>query len=347
MNGPLSDAEGPGGIAPRPATPAQGPSHVRAPSPAVLSIPGLDRLLARVGFGAEQLGGHAWGAVDPVECARAVREAVDCGITLFDTADCYGLGESERRLGTALSDVRGQIVVATKFGVRFDAAGRVFYDNSPVWIREAVRGSLSRLGLERIDLYQLHHRDRHTPLADALGTLEDLRREGLIATWGVSNVALRELRAAAARSPATFSLEFSLADRAREAEIRAGALSGFVCLTYGTLGQGVLTGKYGGRADLAPGDRRHLAALPNFHARLARNLRIVEVLRQVAAAQPGRSVPAVAIRWVVETLPCVVALVGVKSRAQLQDLVRALREPLDSIERAALDAVSAAPQPGE
>ena len=127
--------------------------------------------LLRLGFGCEQLGGHAWGASDRAELEAAVVRAAELGIRLFDTADCYGLGESESRLGRLLAPFRTDALIATKFGVRFDAAGKVYYDASPAWARTAIDESLRRLGIDCIDLYQLHYPDGVTPYR-----IPDIRR---------------------------------------------------------------------------------------------------------------------------------------------------------------------------
>src|SRR6516162_10250370 len=145
------------------------------------------RAIRRLGFGCEQLGGYEWGRVDPGEVVAAVELAVAAGVTLFDTADCYARGESERRLGRALAPHRERITIATKFGVRFSDSGSVWYDSSPQWAREALDASCRRLGVETVDLLQMHHWDGVTPINALFDTLEQLREQRKIRWYGITN----------------------------------------------------------------------------------------------------------------------------------------------------------------
>src|SRR3990167_5633663 len=144
---------------------------------------GID--ICRVVFGTDALGGHGWGAFDEAVSMGAVSRALDLGVNLFDTADCYGLGKSEQRLGRALRG-KHQALVASKFGVRIGADGRTFYDNSPEWLDEALDASLRRLGRDHIDLYQVHYWDKQRPLRETFEQLEEKRRSGKIRWYGVS-----------------------------------------------------------------------------------------------------------------------------------------------------------------
>lgn len=294
-----------------------------------------------VGFGAEQLGGHAWGEIDIERCVAAVHRAVDGGVRLFDTADCYGLGLSEERLGQIFAGRWGDVVLSTKCGVRFDAGGKVRYDNDPAYIHEACRASLRRLGTGHIDLFQLHHRDPTVPLDDALGAFVELRDQGLIRAFGVSNVTAEELASSRVVGLSSASWEFSLAVRRHEGAIRDLVGRGLLFLGFGTLGQGILGGRHRGRGALDAHDRRQRSNLPNFHDRLDHNLRIVDTLAEVAAARPGRSPASVAIRWVMETIPGAIPLVGIKNPDQCGALLAAMADQLGPDERAALDRSSA------
>ena len=119
------------------------------------------------------MGGYGWGNVQESELIDAVHAALDQGVNFFDTADTYGLGQSEITLGKALGSRRKDVVVASKFGVRV-GDGKTVYDNSPAWIEEALHGSLKRLGTDYIDLYQVHYRDGITPIGLVVETLEKL-----------------------------------------------------------------------------------------------------------------------------------------------------------------------------
>ncbi len=271
------------------------------------------------------MGGHGWGTVSRDHSVRAVNTALDQGINFFDTADIYGLGEGERILGEALGERRDEAIIASKFGVRV-ADGGTFYDNSPTRIRSALEKSLRRLGTDHIDLYQIHYLDGRTPLDDVVAALQDLRDRGLVRWFGLSNVSRDETRAIrdVGETFVSFQNAYSLADRSNEHEIRSlTAGSALTPMTWGSLGQGILTGKYASSSSFGPNDRRTRTVYRNFHgAGLEHSLRVVETLRQIAA-EVGRSVPAVAIRWILDTLDGSVAIVGMKNVHQVMSNLEA------------------------
>jgi aryl-alcohol dehydrogenase-like predicted oxidoreductase len=308
-----------------------------------LNLGGSPLTISRLGFGCDPMGGHAWGAVDAGEAARAIQEAVDSGVTLFDTADCYGLGESERLLGKALRGRRDKVVIASKFGVRVGAEGRAVYDNSPAWLDSALDASLGRLGTERIDLYQVHYWDGTTPIAATLDRLERKRADGKIGYYGVTNIDLAE-HGIGAPPPGlvSFSFEYSLANRRHEQTIdRVLARQRMTFFSWGSLGQGVLTGKYSRDHKPGEGDRRSRPTYGNFHgATFEHNLDIVDALRACGRRNGGRSPSQVAMRWILDRFDDAVVLAGIKSRAQLAENLGATDWRLDRREFAALDRLS-------
>ena len=263
------------------------------------------------------MGEHAWGRVERTELMDAVHAALDAGINFFDTADVYGEGVSEETLGRALRGLRKQAVIATKFGVRLGADRRGFYDNSSAWLDQALEGSLRRLGVDSIDLYHVHYRDSTTPLDDLIGALERKRDEGKIRCFGLSNPSAADL-ALPSLHLVGFQAEFSLANRSQEALIRAGAQGGEMgFMSWGSLGQGILTGKYTREVTFPDTDRRSRESYGNFRGdRLVRNLRVVEQMRGIGS-EIGRSIPQIALRWILDYLPGSVALVGVKRPDQI------------------------------
>ncbi len=275
--------------------------------------------VSRIGFGAEPLGGYEWGDVDQAEIESAVGVALDAGINLFDTADCYGDGESERRLSRALGSRRSEAVIASKFGVRFDSQNKAYYDNSVAYIEQALDASLARLKIDCIDLYQLHWRDNHTPLDVVFDCLESQRQEGKIRAYGVTNVEPQILVPHAGRPGlASFSLQYSLVHREQEAAIRELCTQGLAFLSYGSLGQGLLSGRYAADHTWPENDRRRRPQYENFHGdKLARNLALVERLNKVAASRNYPATSVAALRFILDSLPSSVAIVGVKSRAQI------------------------------
>lgn len=273
------------------------------------------------------LGGYGWGDTQHESLINTVRAAVDSGINFFDTADVYGLGESERNLAEALGKGINDVVIMTKFGVR-NENGKSFYDNSPEYILKAVEGSLKRLNREYIDLYQVHYRDGVTPLAEVVETLEKLKKQGKIRYYGLSNIHQNDVSELAAfkENPfVSFQDEYSLACRKNEKDMflfrDEFKMTPF---TWGSLGQGILTGKYDKNCVFEANDRRSREIYVNFHGeKLLKNLQIVEVMKEISA-EIGKSVSSIAIRWILDYLKGSVVLVGAKRPSQIQSNAEAL-----------------------
>ena len=284
-----------------------------------ITLKNSDLRVSRICMGGCPLGGYGWGETQDRELTGAVRRALEVGITFFDTADTYGLGHSETLLGRALGADRSRVTVATKFGVRVEN-GRTFYDNSPRWLRQACRDSLQRLGTDYIDLYQIHYRDGVTPLEQVVEALEQLKAEGMIRYYGLSNIHgedIRELRRFSGQF-VSFQDEYSLACRKNEKDIRdfSRELS-LTPMTWGSLGQGILTGKYDENSVFGADDRRSRPIYENFHGeKLRKNLRIVEVLKKIAAAH-GRTAAETAVQFILDYIPGSVALCGAKRPEQV------------------------------
>lgn len=278
-----------------------------------------DLKVSRICMGGCPMGGYGWGEVQENELIDAVHAALDQGITFFDTADTYGLGQSEITLGKALGEHRKDVIVASKFGVRA-GNGKTVYDNSPEWIREALQGSLKRLGTDYIDLYQIHYRDNITPISAVVATLEDLKKEGYIRYFGLSNIHqedLKELQPYVGKF-VSFQDEYSLACRKNETDMLMIAdQMKLTPLTWGSLGQGILTGKYDKNTVFDSNDRRSRDIYVNFHGKkLLKNLEIVEVLKKIAK-EHEKSVASVAIRFILDYLPESVVLCGAKRPSQI------------------------------
>lgn len=298
--------------------------------------------VSRLCMGGCPMGGHGWGSVEEGELIGAVHTALDSGVTFFDTADAYGLGQSELTLAKGLGSHRQEVVIQSKFGVRVGSTGTV-YDNSPAYIRSALEGSLRRLNTDYVDIYVIHYRDGKTPIEDVVLTLEELRSAGKIRYFGLSNIhgdGLEELRP----YPGQFVCcqdELSLACRKNEDDLRrAESELGVTPMTWGSLGQGILTGKYDKNATFGKDDRRSREIYVNFHGeKLLKNLEIVEKLK-IIAADHGKSVAACAIRWILDTLPQSVVIAGAKRPAQLAGNAEAMDWHLTAEEKRLLDEVS-------
>lgn len=291
-----------------------------------ITLKNSDLRVSRVCMGCCPMGGHGWGIVQEQELVNAVHAALDRGINFFDTADTYGLGQSEKTLGRALGSRRNKAIIATKFGIRVENHS-TFYDNSPHWTRKACEDSLRRLDTDYIDLYQIHYRDGKTDLHTVIDVLEDLRSQGKIRYYGISNLTrkdLPELEEFAGRF-ATLQNQYSLACRDFEDDIMELAQRmDLTPTTWGSLGQGILTGKYDRYATFGSDDRRSREVYVNFHGeKLLKNLEIVEVLRQIAAAYK-KPISAVAVRFILDHLIGSVVLCGAKRPEQILGNAEAL-----------------------
>lgn len=278
------------------------------------------------------MGGHGWGRVNDEELREAVVTALDLGVRLFDTSDVYGLGASETLLGKALRGRRDQAIIATKFGVRHENGG-TFNDTSPAWITAAAEASLCRLGVDCIDLYQMHYWDGVTPMEQIVAALESLRTAGKIRAYGVTNYDPRLPKMSVGGGHLTsYSYHYSLVHRQHENLIRAvQQQSDLLFMSWGSLGQGVLSGNYRSLAQLDPTDRRRRDVYENFHGEKFAAIQVVlEELKSIAADEDIPSVSQIALRWIVDQVPRAIPLVGIKRPAQILDAAGILRFKLDS-----------------
>ena len=307
-----------------------------------INLKNSDMKVSRLCMGGCQMGGYGWGDVQERELIDAVHAALDNGITFFDTADTYGLGQSEKTIGKALGERRQDVVVADKFGVRV-GQGRTVYDNSPDYIKQALDASLERLGTDYIDLYQLHYRDKTIPLDEVIGTLEELKDKGKIRYYGLSNVHWEDYDEVKPFIGKIVSIqnEYSLACRKNETDLMKFSLEfKMTPMTWGSLGQGILTGKYDENVVFANSDRRSRDIYVNFHGnKLLKNLEIVEAMKPIAAAH-NKPVSAVAIRFIMDWITDSVVLVGAKRPVQLLENIEGCDWNLTEEEMRVLDTVS-------
>jgi aryl-alcohol dehydrogenase-like predicted oxidoreductase len=289
---------------------------------------------------------------DPDEAIRTIHRAIDLGITFFDTAEIYGPHENELLLGEAIKGKRDGLVIATKFGFRFEGKRIVGVDSSPANIRRAVEGSLGRLGIDCIDLYYQHRVDPATPIEEVVGTLADLVSEGKIRHIGLSEAGSETLKRAASVAPITaLQSEYSLWERDVEEDILPTCRSlGIGFVPYSPLGRGFLTGQLKSRADLPEGDWR-LNDPRYSEENFAENLKVVDAVRGVAEAH-GASLAQVALAWLLAQGPDIVPIPGSKRRPTMEDSAGApdlelTVAELDTLERAAPRGGTAGPRYGE
>lgn len=292
-----------------------------------ITLKNSDLHVSRLCMGGCPLGGYGWGKVEEQDLIDAVKLAMDEGINFFDTADTYGLGQSEKTLTKAIGERRKEVYIATKFGVRIEN-GKTFYDNSPEWIEKACVDSLRRLNTDYIDLYQIHYRDNKTPIALVVEKLNELKKKGYIRYFGLSNIYEedKEELQAYIGDFVSFQDEYSLACRKNEKDLLTlSEQLQLTPLTWGSLGQGILTGKYDINCKFGSDDRRSRDIYVNFHGdKLKKNLKIVEEMRKVSREfQSEKTLSSIAIRFILDYIPGSVVLAGIKNKNQLKGNVEA------------------------
>jgi aryl-alcohol dehydrogenase-like predicted oxidoreductase len=265
-----------------------------------------------------------YGESDEAESRATLDRALELGVTLFDTADMYGLGANEAFLARFVRANRDRVMIATKFGYARSAERPDDWslDNRPEFIRAAVERSLRRLGVERIDLYYMHRRDPGIPLAESIGAMADLVREGKVGHLGLCAVGADELRQAHALHPiAALQSEWSIFTRDIERDVLpAAAELGVTVVPYSPLGRGMLTGRTFGTA-LAADDARQ--NFPRFSAaNLDANARLVETIEAIAtgmAITPAQ----LALAWLyaraAEAGVACVPIPGTRRRGRLEE----------------------------
>ena len=285
---------------------------------------------SRMGLGCMGMS-EFYGATDDIQSMETLETAFANGVTLFDTADSYGAGHNEELLGRFLRGKRDQVVIATKFGlVRAKGSYERRVDNSPAYIRQACEASLTRLGVDHIDLYYMHRLNlEQTALEESIGALAELVRQGKIGAIGLCEVSPATLRRAAAIHPvAAVQSEYSLWTRDPEdGVLRACRDVGAAFCAYSPLGRGFLTGKV---AELQEGDFRKLS--PRFaDENLQTNQRIADIVQRIAHDK-GCTAAQLALAWLLaqgDAHGCeVVPIPGTKRSAYLLENLGALRVQL-------------------
>lgn len=303
-----------------------------------LRIPGIDTPVSRIGLGTWAIGGWMWGGTDEARSIETIRGAVHGGINLIDTAPVYGFGRSEEIVGKALEGIRDQAVIATKVALEWPNE-EVRRNASAARIRQEVEDSLRRLRTDRIDLYQVHWPDPQVAHEETAGELERLRQEGKILAIGVSNYSPEQLEAFRQfANLSTVQPPYNLFERAIEADVLPYAQRhGLVVLAYGALCRGLLSGRMNAETKFEGDDLRQ--GDPKFQApRFAQYLAAVEALTAFARERHGKSVLALAVRWILDQGPTI-ALWGARKPEQLQGLDEAFGWRLSAEDLAAIDAI--------
>jgi aryl-alcohol dehydrogenase-like predicted oxidoreductase len=284
------------------------------------------------------------GNADESESTKTIHRAIELGVTFFDTAQIYGPFLNEEFVGRAIKGKRDGLVIATKFGFKFDGNKIVGVDGSPANIRHAVEGSLKRLDIDCIDLYYQHRVDPAVPIEDTVGEMNKLRAEGKIKHIGLSEAGQDTLNRAAKVAPITaLQSEYSIWERdIEEGILPACRANGIGFVPYSPLGRGFLTGSITSRDDLPDDDWRRNDprwAGDNF----AENMKIVDVIKAIAAAHSA-SPAQVALAWLLAQGSDIVPIPGVKRRVTLEDSVAAAELTLSDADLAAIAAAAPAGQ---
>jgi Predicted oxidoreductases (related to aryl-alcohol dehydrogenases) len=283
------------------------------------SIKGTDLHPTRIALGTWAIGGWMWGGSDDRESIRTIHQALESGIRTIDTAPAYGQGHAEKVVGQALKEYghRNDIVLATK--VCLDWVGTdVFRNGTKELIKKQVEESLQRLGTDYIDIYQVHWPDPLVPIEETAEAMGELFKEGKIRAIGVSNFTVDQMRAFKAVAPIhTVQPPYNLFERDIEKDVLPYSKeNGIVALCYGSLCRGLLSGKMTADRKFAGDDLR--LSDPKFKApHFAHYLAAVDELSGLAQDRFGKSVRALAVRWILDQTKDGIALWGARHPDQI------------------------------
>lgn len=281
--------------------------------------------VSRIVLGTWVTGGWAWGGSDENEALRAVLHALELGINFIDTAPVYGFGKSERIIGQALKEwgSREQIVIATKCGLEWDDKERIRRNSSPKRIFEEIDQSLRRLGVDYIDLYQIHWPDPKTPSEMFMEAMIKIQEKGKIRYIGVSNFNKDQLIDCLNCGP-IHSLQppFNIFEQEARIELLPFCQEhGIPTLAYGGLCRGLLTGKFTGDESFPRGDLRR--ADPKFKPDRFKNyVKAVNAISKLASSY-GKSVAQFALRWALQQPGITTVIAGARTAAQVEENVGA------------------------
>jgi aryl-alcohol dehydrogenase-like predicted oxidoreductase len=298
--------------------------------------------VSAIGFGCMGISFGYGPAATREEGLAIIRAAVDGGVTLFDTAEAYGPYANEELLGEAVGPVRERVVIATKFGFKFDAGKVVGLDSRPAHIREVAEAALQRLKTDRIDLLYQHRVDPDVPIEDVAGAVKELIQEGKVKHFGLSEAGAQTIRRAHAVQPvAALQSEYSLWFREPEAEIIPTLEElGIGFVPFSPLGKGFLTGKIDDSTTFDSTDFRNI--VPRFTPENRKaNLAFVDWLKAFAARE--QATPAqVALAWILAQKPWVVPIPGTTKRHRLEENLGAASIQLSTDDLRDIDAAVSA-----
>jgi aryl-alcohol dehydrogenase-like predicted oxidoreductase len=298
--------------------------------------------VSAIGFGCMGISSGFGPATTREDGFAIIRAAVDDGVTFFDTAEAYGPYANEEVVGEALRAVRDQVVIATKFGFKFDAGKIAGLDSRPAHIREVAEAALQRLKTDRIDLLYQHRVDPDVPIEDVAGAVKELIQEGKVKHLGLSEAGAQTIRRAHAIQPvAALQSEYSLWFREPEAEIIPTLEElGIGFVSFSPLGKGFLTGKIDDSTTFDVTDFRNI--VPRFTPENRKaNLAFVDWLKAFAARR--QATPAqIALAWILAQKPWIVPIPGTTKRHRLEENLGAAAVQLSANDLREIDAAVSA-----
>ncbi|MED4071007.1 aldo/keto reductase [Priestia endophytica] len=267
---------------------------------------------------------HGYGpASDKKEMISLIHEAIDRGVTFFDTAEVYGPYVNEELVGEALAPFKEKVVIATKFGIQM-VNGKQVLDSKPEQIRQSVEGSLKRLKVDTIDLYYQHRVDPNVPIEEVAGVVQDLIKEGKIKHWGLSEAGVETIRRAHTVHPITaIQSEYSMMWRSPEEELLPTLEElGIGFVPFSPLGKGFLTGKVDKNATFGSDDFRSI--VPRFKPEnIEANQVLVHLIKEIAAEKD--TTPAqIALSWVLHQKPWIIPIPGTRKLERLEENIGAV-----------------------
>jgi len=303
-----------------------------------------DLELSVIGLGTWVFGGR-WGGAEDADSAAACHAAIDAGINWIDTADIYGQGRAEQIVGKVVRERSDEVIVATKGGVAWEVGEgglTIWREASGDYLRKALDRSLGALGLDHVDLYQVHWPVAGVDPSDTFGPLLELQQAGKIRHIGVSNYAVADLEAAAAVAPlSSYQPGYHVMRREVEAaELPWCAAHGVGVIAYGPLAHGLLTGKMDATTRFPDNDWRAASELFTDDA-FPERVQVVRELQDLAAERPG-GVAELAVMWVLRRPEVTGAIIGARNAAQARANATLAGAPLTDEESRAIDAILAA-----
>jgi len=302
-----------------------------------------DLMVSRIILGTWAIGGQGWGEYSKKDALAAIEAAIDCGINTIDTAPAYNLGHAEKMIGEILKGKRGTMIIATKCGLNME--NKFPKDLSPEFIEYDLHESLKRLKTDYIDLYQCHWPDPKTPIEATMECLVKFRDQGKIRNIGVCNFSDELLQQAMELAPVvSMQPQYSLLKRNIEEDILKTCIERNTgVITYGSLGAGMLSGKYTEPPKFNKTDARsyfYKFFKPKYWPQVSSLVELLKSMAEDRGARPGQ----VAISWVLSREGITSAIVGARNQAQVRENVKALEIKLTPGETGELDRLSGSMQ---